>query len=53
MGISDMISLFALVVAIQVAIGYFLSVFWRRTGNLFVTSAVHAVADSVRNGFGG
>ena len=47
------LSLIGTLVAFQGAVGYFLSVFWRRTGNLFVTSAVHAVADSVRNGFGG
>lgn len=37
-------------VAFQGVVGYFLSVFWRRSGNLLVPGSVHAAIDSVRNG---
>jgi membrane protease YdiL (CAAX protease family) len=34
---------------LQVAVGPFLSLFWRRSGNLMVPGLVHAAIDSVRN----
>ena len=36
----------------MVPIGIFLSIWWRRSGNLLVTGATHAFIDSVRNAFG-
>jgi membrane protease YdiL (CAAX protease family) len=36
----------------QVLVGPFLSLFWRRSGNLMVPAFAHALADSVRNAFG-
>lgn len=36
----------------QVAMGTFLSLFWRRSGNLMVPGFSHAVTDSIRNAFG-
>jgi membrane protease YdiL (CAAX protease family) len=37
---------------VQGLVGPFLSLFWRRSGNLMVPGFAHAVSDSVRNGFG-
>jgi hypothetical protein len=37
---------------LQVAVGPFLSLFWRRSGNLAVPGFVHATIDSVRNALG-
>ena len=37
---------------LQVAMGPFLSLFWRRSGNLMVPGFAHALSDSVRNAFG-
>lgn len=34
---------------VHVLIGTFLSIYWRRSGNLFVTGSVHALIDAVRN----
>jgi hypothetical protein len=34
---------------VHVFIGTFLSIHWRRSGNLFVTGSVHALIDGVRN----
>jgi membrane protease YdiL (CAAX protease family) len=34
---------------LQVAVGPFLSLFWRRSGNLMVPGVAHALIDSVRN----
>ena len=42
----------ALVLPLQVAVGPFLSLFWRRSGNLMVPALVHATIDSVRNALG-
>src|SRR5215207_7269721 len=42
----------ALVLPLQVAVGPFLSLFWRRSGNLVVPAFVHATIDSVRNTLG-
>ena len=36
----------------QVAMGPFLSLFWRRSGNLLVPGFAHALSDSVRNALG-
>ena len=36
----------------QVAMGPFLSLFWRRSGNLMVPGFAHALSDSVRNALG-
>lgn len=36
----------------QVLVGPFLSLFWRRSGNLMVPAFVHALNDSVRNALG-
>lgn len=36
----------------QVAVGPFLSLFWRRSGNLTVPGFAHALTDSVRNALG-
>ena len=38
---------------LQVGIGPFLSLFWRRSGNLMVPGFAHATMDSVRNALGG
>lgn len=35
--------------AYQIAVGVFLSIFWRKSGNLGVSGATHAVTDTVRN----
>jgi membrane protease YdiL (CAAX protease family) len=35
---------------VQGAIGYFLSIYWRKSGNLIVPGSVHAFVDSIRNG---
>jgi len=37
-------------VGVHCAVGVPLSLCWRRSGNLFVTSATHALVDAVRNG---
>ena len=42
----------ALVLPLQVAVGPFLSLFWRRSVNLMVPAFVHATIDSVRNALG-
>ena len=38
---------------VQVAMGPFLSLFWRRSGNLMVPGFAHALNDAVRNAFVG
>jgi membrane protease YdiL (CAAX protease family) len=40
------------VLPLQVAVGPFLSLFWRRSGNLMVPGCAHALNDSVRNALG-
>jgi membrane protease YdiL (CAAX protease family) len=37
---------------VQVAVGPFLSLFWRRSGNLMVPGFAHALSDAVRNALG-
>jgi len=51
-GPKGILQLMALIVAlpcIHIAIGVFLSLSWRRSGNLAVTATVHAFIDAVRN----
>jgi membrane protease YdiL (CAAX protease family) len=36
----------------QAVVGTFLSIFWRRSGNLGVSATTHAVIDSLRNAAG-
>jgi len=38
--------------AFQGATGFFLSLYWRKSGNLIVSGSVHAFIDSMRNGLG-
>lgn len=40
------------VLAFQIPVGMFLSLWWRRSGNLAVPGITHAVIDSVRNALG-
>ena len=42
-----------LVAHFEVVVGPFLSLFWRRSGNLMVPGFAHATMDSVRNALGG
>jgi membrane protease YdiL (CAAX protease family) len=41
-----------LLVLVMGTTGVFLSIFWRRSGNLAVSGGTHAFIDAVRNGFG-
>jgi hypothetical protein len=50
MGLSGGILLLIQMLAFQGVVGFFLSVFWRRSENLLVPGSVHAIIDSVRNG---
>jgi hypothetical protein len=50
-GLAAGIGSLASLMIFQGAVGYFLSLYWRRSGNLLVPGSVHAFADSVRNGF--
>jgi membrane protease YdiL (CAAX protease family) len=43
------IQVIAQLLLLQVAVGPFLSLFWRRSGNLMVPGFVHATIDSIRN----
>ena len=49
---ASVIQVIATLLVLQVAIGPFLSLFWRRSGNLMVPGFVHATVDSVRNALG-
>jgi quinol-cytochrome oxidoreductase complex cytochrome b subunit len=49
-GILQLIVLVVALPCIHVATGIFLSMAWRRSGNLAVTSGTHALIDAVRNG---
>ena len=49
---ASVIQVVATLLLLQVAVGPFLSLFWRRSGNLMVPGFVHATIDSVRNGLG-
>jgi len=40
------------ILPLEVAVGPFLSLFWRRSGNLMVPGFVHALLDSIRNALG-
>jgi membrane protease YdiL (CAAX protease family) len=48
---SSIIEVLALV-RLEVVMGLFLSLFWRRSGNLMVPGFVHATVDSLRNALG-
>jgi membrane protease YdiL (CAAX protease family) len=49
---ASVIQVVAQLLLLQVAVGPFLSLFWRRSGNLMVPGFVHATIDSVRNTLG-
>ena len=49
---TSVIQVLAQLLLLQVAVGPFLSLFWRRSGNLMVPGFVHATIDSVRNALG-
>ena len=49
---TSVVQVVATLLVLQVAIGPFLSLFWRRSGNLMVPGFVHATVDSVRNALG-
>jgi membrane protease YdiL (CAAX protease family) len=40
------------ILPLEAAMGPFLSLFWRRSGNLMVPGFVHAAVDSFRNALG-
>ena len=48
-GIMQLMTLIVLLPCIHIAIGVFLSLSWRRSGNLAVPATVHAFIDAVRN----
>ncbi|HUA68307.1 MAG TPA: CPBP family intramembrane glutamic endopeptidase [Candidatus Saccharimonadales bacterium] len=48
-GISRLIALIVVLPCIHIAVGVFLSLSWRRSGNLAVSATVHAFIDAVRN----
>lgn len=48
-GIGQLIVLVMALPCVHVATGIFLSLAWRRSGNLAVTACVHALIDAVRN----
>jgi hypothetical protein len=52
MGVAADIGLLMELLALQGVVGYFLSIYWRKSGNLLVPGSVHAFVDSVRNGLG-
>ena len=49
---ASVIQVVATLLLLQVAVGPFLSLFWRRSGNLMVPGFVHALLDSIRNALG-
>jgi len=49
MGFSQLVTLIVLLPCIHIAVGVFLSLSWRRSGNLAVPATVHAFIDAVRN----
>jgi membrane protease YdiL (CAAX protease family) len=48
-GIARLMTLIVLLPCIHIAVGVFLSLSWRRSGNLAVPATVHAFIDAVRN----
>jgi membrane protease YdiL (CAAX protease family) len=48
-GILQLVMLIILLPLIHIATGIFLSISWRRSGNLAVPAIVHALIDAVRN----
>jgi len=51
--IQTLLPTFATVIPFHVLIGVPFSLFWRRSGNLFVPASVHCLIDAVRNGLAG
>jgi membrane protease YdiL (CAAX protease family) len=51
--IQTLLPTFATVIPFHILIGVPLSLFWRRSGNLFVPASVHCLIDAVRNGLVG
>ena len=49
---ASVIQVVATLLVLQVATGPFLSLFWRRSGNLMAPGFVHATVDLVRNALG-
>jgi membrane protease YdiL (CAAX protease family) len=49
---ASVIQVVAVLLVLQVVVGPFLSLFWRRSGNLMVPAFVHALLDSIRNALG-
>jgi len=52
MGLNADIGVLMELLVLQGVVGSFLSIYWRKSGNLLVPGSVHAFADSVRNGLG-
>jgi len=48
-GITQLMTLIVLLPCVHIAVGVFLSLSWRRSGNLAVPATVHAFIDAVRN----
>ncbi len=48
-GIVQLVTLIVLLPCLHIAVGVFLSLGWRRSGNLAVPATVHAFVDAVRN----
>jgi membrane protease YdiL (CAAX protease family) len=44
-----LLSLVLQLLAVQILVGVPLSIWWRKSGNLFVTGLTHALLDTVRN----
>jgi membrane protease YdiL (CAAX protease family) len=49
LGQVPLLALVPQLLAMHCAIGVPLSIYWRRSGNLFVTGSAHALIDAVRN----
>lgn len=45
----SLVALLPQLLLVHCVIGVPLSIYWRRTGNLFVTGSTHALIDAVRN----
>ena len=49
LGQAPLVTLVPQLLAVHCVIGVPLSIYWRRSGNLFVTGSTHALIDAVRN----
>jgi membrane protease YdiL (CAAX protease family) len=49
-GLVGGLELLGQLLALQGAVGFFLSIYWRKSGNLIVSGSAHAFIDAVRNG---